>query len=66
MVWVPYKVDQRSDSNEGILRIPQGSLVETKSLTKGPKSAISSFSRATLRTEVQDRPRGIRRGRALE
>ena len=44
---------------------PEGSLVETKCLIKGPKSAICSFSRATLRTEVQSavfilRPTNVR------
>ena len=56
---MPYKGD-KGDKNAA--RPPEGSLVETRCLIKGPKSAHCPFSRATHPdTKCQNRPRGAKK-----
>ena len=52
MPYMGYKGDNSA------ARPPEGSLVETRCL-KRPQVCHCSFCRATLRTEVQNRPRGV-------
>ena len=59
---MPYKGD-KGDKNAA--RPPEGSLVETRCLITRPQVCHCSFSRGTLRTEVQNRPRGTRQERAV-